>query len=150
VVDYYRVDGDPVGLDGLYQPLALHHRRLLGDHDDGDGGDIGVDEGVSHSLGFCSEAADLLDDGVAEARLQHVEDPRPSRLHPQEAGDDAGRHLGELEEGEDEGGGGGVDDDDLVISLHVNVVEPVHEDQLPDAGEDPEVLGADLKLKHLE
>jgi len=144
------VDGDPMGLDGSDQPLALHHRRLLRDGDDGYGGDLGVDEGVSHRLGLCSEAADLLDDGVAEARLQHVEDPRPPRLHPQKAGDDPGRHLGELQEREDEGGGGGVDDDDLVISFHVNVVEPVHEDQLPDAGEDPEVRRPDLKLKHLE
>ena len=150
MVDYYRVDGYAVGLDGLDETFALHHRRLLRDHDDGDGGDLGVDEGVSHRLGFCSEAADLLDDGVAEARLQHVEDPRPPRLHPQKAGDDPGRHLGELQEREDEGGGGGVDDDDLVISFHVNVVEPVHEDQLPDAGEDPEVRRPDLKLKHLE
>ena len=31
MVDYDRVDGDPVDLDGLDKPLALHHRCLLRD-----------------------------------------------------------------------------------------------------------------------
>ena len=106
MVYYDRVDGDIVSLDGFDQTLALQHRSLLRDGYDGYGRDLGVDEGVSHRFGFCAEAADLRHYGVAESRLQHVEDPRPPRLHSEEAGDDAGGDVRELQEREDEGRGG--------------------------------------------